>query len=186
MKSFMSIFAVAVPAALMANALVCFGAAAQTDYKFDNIDCAQSRVIPLAGMTCRATNVVTGGSTTGGMFKRWSVAGTTSDAYTHYFIWEGLDMRSHIRIVETLPEYLQWANARAQAGSQFGATTRYKDVDYTTFRGKEGRPCAGFRRLGDSRGAGYAYVMGGIKCWTNEREVTPAQITQFIDEGRLR
>lgn len=171
--------------ALLGAALMPTRVAAQNSYEWKVVDCTQSHLLPSAtGQVCRATNVVTGDG--GGMWQRSSVVGMTSEGYVHYFVWESLNMVAHIRITETLLEFLKWINPNAESGNGFSGMQRYGNSDYMTFRNKKSQPCAGFRRLGDSRRAGYVWVMGGVKCWPKEKDVTQVQIAQFIDQGQLR
>jgi hypothetical protein len=71
--------------------------------------------------------------------------------------------------------------------ARISAVTRYQDADYVTFNDdKEGRSCAGFRRLGKFQRGGYDSIMGGILCAPPGKVVATADITKLIDNVRLQ
>ena len=156
---------------------------AQDAYKWGDIDCAQSRIVPLSNGKCRATNVVSGGDTAGGQFQRWSVQSSTP--YTHVSLHESLIPNSYIRTTQTGPEYLKSANQRAKSASSISEAKRYSDADFYLFRAND-EECVGFRRYGPSRSVGYAWIMAGVTCAPKGTPLAQARIAEFIDSARLK
>jgi hypothetical protein len=142
-------------------ALPC-AAVAQDAYKWADIDCAQSRIVPLPGVKCRATNVVSGGASAGGQFQRWAILG--NQPYLHVYVAESLESNSYIRTTQTGPDYLSGMNQRAKsAAGAMSEAQRHGGADYYLFKAND-EDCVGFRRYGPSRSLGYAWIMGGVTC----------------------
>ncbi|MEK7994679.1 MAG: hypothetical protein AAB403_12815 [Planctomycetota bacterium] len=166
-------------------ALLTFGdAVAQDAYKWSDIDCGQSRLVPIAGAKCRATNVVSGGDGAGGQFQQWSIQGTGS--YVNIRLHEGLAGASYIHTKQTGVEYLKARDSRAKGSPDMGTAARHGDADYYLFKASGGEECVGFRRYGPSRSMGYAWIMGGVMCAPKGSALTPAQANAFIDSARVR
>ena len=161
------------------------GALAQaTTYKWSEIDCGQSRIAPWPGLRCKTTNVVT---TEGniGAYRQWSAYGTTSEGYIHIFVWEAQNSFSFITTEDTTADFLKWMYENGRNASQFSPVARYHEADYSSFRDGQ-RTCVGFRRTGSPRKGGYDKIVGGIFCAPPGRNLTPDQVTQFIDRVRLQ
>ena len=156
-------------------------------YVWKDIDCRQSRIVAWSGLKCRATNVVT---TEGniGAFRQWSAFGTNRDGYyVHIFFWEAVNAFSYVPADATTAEFLKWMFEHGTSVVQISAVTRYKDADYVTFNDdKDGRSCAGFRRLGQFQRGGYESVMGGILCAPRGKAIAINDIAIFIDSVRLQ
>src|SRR5207344_2586154 len=106
--------------------------AAQKTYTWSDIACSQSRIAAWPGLKCQTTNVVT---TEGNMgaFRRWSAAGTTSEGYTHLFLWEAQNSTSYMTTDETTAEFLKWMYSGGNP-SQFSPVFRLHNVDVSGFR----------------------------------------------------
>lgn len=153
--------------------------------KWSEIDCASSRIEPLPGLKCRST-----GSTPnswGAPYLQWSVAGPTPGKYyTHLFLSEGATAANAVSVRHSLVDQLKRMNQRAENGTDFDGGGRYQETDWITFKNPQANYCVGFRRLGDSRRMGFAWVLVGIRCWGAKHQPTTAQAYQFMDEARLR
>ena len=156
-------------------------------YVWKDMDCRQSRIVAWSGLKCRATDVVTGEGNIGA-FRQWAAFGANRDGYyVHIFLWDAENTFSYIPAETTTAEFLKWMFEHGTSVSQVSAVTRYKDADYVTFSdNKEGRSCAGFRRLGQFQRGGYASVTGGILCAPPGKAVVAADITKLIDNVRLQ
>jgi len=152
---------------------------------WSEIDCASSRIEPLPDLKCRSTGSVP--NPWGGTYRWWSVAGPTRGSYyTHLFLSEGATAADAVSVRHSLVEHLKWMNPRAENGTDFGDGGRYRETDWMTFRNARANHCVGFRRLGDSRRMGFAWVLAGMRCWAAKQQPTTAQAHQFMDEARLR
>lgn len=176
--------------------LVCFVAslmaagtadAAPQRYVWRDIDCGQSRIAAWSGLKCRTTDVVTSEGNIGA-FRQWAAFGANRDGYyVHMFVWEAENTFSYVPADATTAEFLKWMFEHGTSVAQVSAVTRYKDADYVTFNdGKDGRSCAGFRRLGQFQRGGYASVTGGILCAPPGKSIATNDIPIFIDNVRLQ
>ena len=156
-------------------------------YSWKDIDCRQSRIIAWSGLKCRATNVVT---TEGniGAFRQWAAFGTNRDGYyVHMFFWDAENSFSYLSADQTTADFLKWMFEHGASVERVSAVTRYKDADYVTFSdNKDGRSCAGFRRLGQFQRGGYASVTGAILCAPRGKGIVVKDVTTFIDNVRLQ
>lgn len=161
-------------------------AQSQKTYEWTVADCAQSPIAPWPGLTCKATNqVVSEGNV--GAFRRWSAYGNTSEGYVHIFLWQAQNNFSYITTDETTADFIKWMYEHGQQASQFSPVSRYRDADYITFMdGQNSKVCSGFRRTGSMHRGGYEWIMGGILCAPPGRQLTTAQVNQFIDRVQLR
>lgn len=156
-------------------------------YTWSDIDCRQSRLTVWAGLTCRATNVVTSEGNVGA-FRQWAAVGTSRDGYyVHMFLWEAQNTFSYLSADETTAEFIAWIFENGKFIAQPSPVARYKDADYVTFRdGKAGRMCVGFRRMGGPQRGGYDSLTGGVLCGPPGANLTEADISVFIDSVRAR
>ena len=156
-------------------------APAQTTYNWSKIDCGQSRIAAVPGLTCKVTNVVTTEGNVGA-FRRWSADGMTRDGYIHIFLWEGENSFSYVTTDETTAEFLKWMYVNSSSAAEFTPVARYGEADYSQFKDtKQTQDCAGFRRTGNPRRGGYDWIMGGIICTPAGRRLANGQLAQFID-----
>jgi hypothetical protein len=172
--------------------IVSFAAAAAafgetTRYTWKDIDCRQSRIVAWSGLKCRATNVVTSEGNIGA-FRQWAAFGTSRDGYyVHMFFWEAENTFSYLSADQTTADFLKWMFEHGASVAQVSPVTRYNDADHVTFRDdKNGRSCAGFRRLGKFQRGGYESVTGGILCAPAGKAIAVADIPTFIDNVRLQ
>jgi hypothetical protein len=161
-------------------------ASGQQAYAWSDVDCTRSRIAPLAGATCRTTNVAAGGDVAGGPGRRHSVRGTTAHGYVAVFMSEGIGSGAHVLTRKSTLEYLKLIDKRATDGSGWSDRTTYDGADYHTFVSSEGEACVGFRKLGDVRSFGYAWMMNGLLCAPKGQMLQRTQIGQFIDGMHVR
>ena len=180
----------------LAVSLVCFVAsfaAAGTAigetprYIWKDIDCRQSRLVAWTDLKCRTTNVVTSEGNIGA-FRQWAAFGTNRDGYyVHMFFWEAENGFSYLSADQTTGDFLKWMFEYGKSVAQVSAVTRYNDADYVTFTDdKNGRHCAGFRRLGKFQRGGYDSVTGGILCAPAGKGLATGDIPKFIEHVRLQ
>ena len=160
-------------------------AAAQDAYKWSDINCAESRLVALPNGKCRATNVVSGGDSAGGQFRNWSTF-SASGPYAFIQLFESQAARSHVYTRQTGIEYLKAITNVARDGLEFGDVQRHDGTDYYLFKSSTRNECVGFRRYGPARGAGYAWIMGGVTCEPNRAPLSKARISGFIESAKVR
>jgi hypothetical protein len=160
---------------------------AQTrSYKWSDIDCRQSRIVAPAGLTCRATDVVTNEGNIG-VFRQWAAFGNRPEGYEHVFLWEAENGFSYLNVERTTAEFLGWMYENGRFAGNFTEPVHYHGADYSLFEdGKRGWSCAGFRRLGEPQRGGYRSIAGGILCAPPGKTVTHGQIASHIDRLRLQ
>jgi hypothetical protein len=156
-------------------------------YTWKDMDCRQSRIVAWSGLKCRTTNVVTSEGNIGA-FRQWAAFGTNRDGYyVHMFFWEAGNTYSYLSADQTTADFLKWMFEHGKTIAQVSAVTHYSDADYVTFRDdKDGRSCAGFRRLGKFQRGGYDSVTGGIVCAPAGKAIAASDIPTFIDNVRLQ
>jgi hypothetical protein len=159
---------------------------AQGPYIWSEIDCTQSRLAPIAGTSCRTTNSVTGGDAAGGTGQRHSVRGTTEQGYVLLSLSEAIGSGAYVLTRMPVADYLKALDKRAANGTDWSGITAYGGADYSTFRSGEAESCVGFRKLGEKRNAGFAWIMHGLLCAPEGQTLQPAQMNQFIDDARVR
>lgn len=161
-------------------------ASAQETHVWTEVDCALSRVAPLPGATCRTTNVAAGSEVAGGRSQRHAVAGTTPLGYVYILMTEAIDSAASIATLKNAMDYLKLINKRAADGASWSAVSRHGGADYHTFKSNEAEACVGFRKFGDRRSAGYAWIMAGLLCAPRGEELQHAHLATFIDGARPR
>jgi hypothetical protein len=156
-------------------------------YTWTDTDCRQSRIVAWSGLKCRTTNVVTSEGNIGA-FRQWAAFGTSRDGYyVHMFFWEAENNFSYLSADETTADFLKWMFEHGKSVTQVSAVARHKDADYVAFRDdRNGRNCAGFRRLGKFQRGGYDSVTGGILCAPPGKAIATDDIQKFIDNVRLQ
>lgn len=167
--------------------LAAIGAAsAQDGYVWAEVDCAASRIAPIAGATCRATNAVAGRDAAAGMSRRHSMRGVTPLGHVYVVMSEAVDGGAYVLTLRSTVEYLKLMDRRATDGSGWSATANHGDAEYHTFTSAVGESCVGFRRLGERRSGGFAWMMHGLLCAPEGQTLEPGQLRGFIDATRPR
>jgi hypothetical protein len=166
--------------------LVSATAAAQERLVWSEVDCARSRIVPVPGAICRGTNIGAGSEIAGGAGQRHSLRGDTPFGYVSVVVSEGITGEAHVLTLKSAVDYLKLVDERAAGASAWSVVTRYGDAEYATFQSSKGEQCVGFRKLGESRSRGYAWMMHGLLCAPKEETLQDAQMIRFIDDARLR
>jgi hypothetical protein len=155
---------------------------AQDAYKWSDINCAESRLAAPAGAKCAATNIVSGGDTARGQFRRWSYSTPTA----FVFVWESLTSE-YMYTRATGVEYIKGISTVARDGREWSEVQRHDGADYYRFKSAAGSDCVGFRRYGPSRSAGHAWIMAGVTCATPRgTPLAQTRITEFIESAKVR
>ena len=148
-------------------------AVAQDTPHWYGIDCSHSRIAVPAGLKCSTTQNYAGGENgwggnAGGTFRGWMASGAG--------LMESASLKQAIR--SEMRDGDKLANFSA-LGNRGGA-------DYMTFTGGSGDACVGIRRSGPAQGAGYQWILFGVRCEPRGRPITDAEIDRFIGEGTYR
>lgn len=159
-------------------------AAAQGTYNWSDVDCAQSRLVPLPDTKCLATNVVNGGAGAGGQFQQWGLKGTVP--YISIGLHEAMGTNAYISTNVTGAEYLKLWDGQAKRSPDLGSPARHGNSDYYLFKASGGESCVGFRRYGPSKSGWFAWILMGVKCAPRGGTLTLAEATAFIDSVRVK
>jgi hypothetical protein len=166
--------------------LVSTPAAAQEALVWSEVDCARSRIVPISGAICRGTNAGAGSEMAGGVGQRHSLRGGTPFGYVSVVMSEGTAGQACVLTLKSTVDYLKLIDVRAAGASGWSGVTKYGDAEYATFKSSEGEECVGFRKLGERRNLGYAWMMHGLLCAPKEQTLQDAQMIRFIDDARVR
>jgi hypothetical protein len=165
-------------------------AGAQQTPVYSDIDCSKSKIAAPSGLTCRSTQEYNGGrgastmSGAGGTFKRWTSSGTAAGAKLFYYLQEGTTSSSFIYTTNTLEQSVRAFSPQGKDATGFTQTAPMNGADYVRFNSSEGDACVGVRKLGPSRGGGYAWLMYATHCAAAGKSLSDAWIGQFIGELR--
>jgi hypothetical protein len=159
---------------------------AQTSYGWSDVDCAQSRIVAPQGATCQATNVYTGRDAAGGAGRRHLVRRVSLQGWSLIVISEAIDTGAYIATRTATVDYLKALDKRVSDGSDWSAGTSADGIPTYTFRSTEDETCVGFRKLGEARSLGHAWLMHGLLCLPKGHALSPTETGRFIDSARVR
>jgi hypothetical protein len=70
--------------------------------------------------------------------------------------------------------------------ANFSALGNRGGADYMTFTSASGDACVGIRRYGPAQGAGYQWILYGVRCEPRGRPISEAEIDRFIAGANYR
>jgi hypothetical protein len=77
-------------------------------------------------------------------------------------------------------------SCRGDKLANFSALGNRGGADYMTFTSASGDACVGIRRYGPAQGAGYQWILYGVRCEPRGRPITDADIDRFIGGATYR
>jgi hypothetical protein len=172
-------------AAMLAAALPA-AAAAQPAPVWSTVDCARSRIAPLAEAACGSTGPGSFGDVAGGPGQRHVVRGITPEGYVAITLSEGAESGAYVLSRLDPVGYLKIVDRRAADGSEWAQGTARDGAAYHTFRSSVGEACVGFRKVGERRSLGYAWMMHALLCAPAGRLLEPEGIERFLAAARVR
>ena len=161
---------------------------AQDTIKWSDIDCSQSKIIVPAGVKCRGTQDISGGTSAasgvgaGGSYRNWSASGTVNGAKLNYFISEATAARSSIRSILSLDQWLMQNSPQGKGAKNFSASAPTSGGDYVTFTSAAGESCVGVRKYGTSRAVGYSWILYASRCAPGGKALGEADASKLLAE----
>lgn len=177
--------------ALVASVSLPAGASAQETVQWWDIACVHSKISVPAGLKCRTTQNYAGGqgswaSDAGGTFRRWMAGGDVGGVQYFYYLAEATSLGAAITQATSLQDTIRSEMARGGGASGYSALTNRGGADYMTFTSAGGESCVGIRRYGPSQGAGYQWILYGVRCDPKGRTTSDAEIDGFIAGATVR
>jgi hypothetical protein len=163
--------------------------AAQETLVWSDINCAQSKLVIPAGLSCKETNTAgtrnAAKSTGGGLTKRWSAYGTLQQVKLYYYVHDDFDGKSFVQVRDLAGETSNMGN-QARGATNISAPSKKGDADLVTFNNATGDNCIGIRKYGPPRGGGFGWVMWASRCTPAAVRASDADITAFIAGAGFR
>jgi hypothetical protein len=180
MHKSLSALAVAASALMMARPL-----AAQETPRWYGIDCSQSRLSVPPGLKCSTTQNYAGGEhgwggNAGGTFRRWMAVGTTDGGGAFYYLVEATSLGAALMEGDSLRQEIRSEMRDPSLLRDFSPLGNRGGADYMTFTSASGQACVGIRRYGPAQGAGYQWILYGVRCDPRGRALSDAEIDRFI------
>jgi class 3 adenylate cyclase len=153
-----------------------------------DIDCASSRIVTAAGMSCAASadySDVDGR----GRFRRWAAGLHGPAAATYLVLVDAVDAGStHLPLQqddegEFLPEISSFTRNNAQ---DWSSVTALGEGFYATFKASDGRACFAFAKPGPARGDGLAWVLRGYHCAPGGQPLSREAIAAIVAPLKAR
>ena len=174
--------------AVVASAGMAAGPAGGQDTpRWYGIDCSHSRITVPAGLKCSTTQNYAGGGNgwggdAGGTFRGWMAAG----AGVFYYMVEATSLGAGLMESASLKQAIRSEMRDGDKLANFSALGNRGGADYMTFTGGSGDACVGIRRTGPAQGAGYQWILFGVRCEPPGRPITDAEIDRFIGGANYR
>ena len=177
--------------AVLALASLPFEAVAQETMVWSVIACVHSKISVPPGLHCRTTQNYAGGhfgwaAGPGGEFRRWSATGDIGGVKYFYHLNEATSLGASIGAGGSLEEVIKADLERGKETRDYSALSNRGGVDFLTFTGATGDACVGIRRYGPSMGAGFQWILAGVRCEPRGRPITDAEIDRFIAGATYR
>lgn len=178
--------------AVGASALITAGEAASQDTpRWYGIDCSHSRLAVPAGLKCRTTQNYAGGEhgwggNAGGTFRRWLASGETDGGGVFYYLAEATSLGAAMMEGASLQQEIRSEMNDGNRLGNFSPLGNRGGADYMTFTSPSGQACVGIRRYGPAQGAGYQWILYGVRCDPRGRAITDAEIDRFIAGATYR
>lgn len=177
--------------ALLAAGSISAEAPAQETVHWWDIACVHSKISVPADLRCRTTQNYAGGqgnwaSDAGGTFRRWLAAGDLGGTQYFYYLAEATSLGAAITQATSLQDTIRSEMARGGGASGFSALGNRGGADFMTFTSAAGESCVGIRRYGPSQGAGYQWILYGVRCDPKGRTTSEAEIDRFIADATVR
>ena len=164
-------------------------ASAQETRVWADVDCSQMKITVPAGFKCRATQEYYGGqgastSDAGGVFRRWTAAGTVNNARLYYYLHEAIGTRSNVTSTESLEERTKQIGQKTD--KNFTQTKPIAGGDYVRYESASGQPCVGIRKYGPSTTTGFKWIITGTRCDQKGKAISDQDIANFMASADYR
>jgi hypothetical protein len=162
-------------------------AVGQDTPRWYGIDCSHSRIAVPAGLKCSTTQNYAGGENgwggnAGGTFRGWMATG----AGIFYYLVEATSLGAGLMESASLKQAIRSEMRDGDKLANFSPLGNRGGADYMTFTGGSGDACVGIRRAGPAQGAGYQWILFGVRCEPRGRPITDAEIDGLIGGGTYR
>jgi hypothetical protein len=174
--------------AFMASALMGAGpSVGQEAPRWYGIDCSHSRITVPAGLKCSTTQNYAGGENgwggnAGGTFRGWMASG----GGVFYYLVEATSLGAGLMENASMKQAIRSEMRDGDKLANFSALGNRGGADYMTFTSASGDACVGIRRYGPAQGAGYQWILFGVRCEPRGRPITDAEIDRFIGGANYR
>jgi hypothetical protein len=178
--------------AIAASAWMAAGPAVGQDTpRWYGIDCSHSRITVPAGLKCTTTQNYAGGENgwggnAGGTFRGWMASGAADSAGVFYYLVEGTSLGAALMESASLKQAIRSEMGDGDKLANFSALGNRGGADYMTFTSASGDACVGIRRYGPAQGAGYQWILYGVRCEPRGRPITDTEIDRFIGGAAYR
>jgi hypothetical protein len=178
--------------AAAASALMIAGEAVGQDTpRWYGIDCSHSRLAVPASLKCSTTQNYAGGEhgwggNAGGTFRRWMVMGETDGAGVFYYLAEATSLGAAMMEGAALQQEIRSEMRDGNKLGNFSPLGNRGGADYMTFTSASSQACVGIRRYGPAQGAGYQWILYGVRCEPRGRPITDAEIDRFVAGATYR
>lgn len=165
--------------------------AGQDTPRWYGIDCSHSRLSVPAGLKCSTTQNYAGGEhgwggNAGGTFRRWMATGATDGAGVFYYLAEATSLGAALMEGASLQQEIRSEMRDPDMLRDFSPLANRGGADYMTFTSASGQACVGLRRYGPAQGAGYQWILYGVRCDPRGRALGDAEIDRFIAGATYR
>lgn len=180
----------ALAVAALALTMAC-QAVAQDTPRWYGIDCSHSRIAVPSGLKCSTTQNYAGGEhgwggNAGGTFRRWMAIGESDGAGVFYYLAEATSLGAAMMEGASLQQEIRSEMRDGNKLGNFSPLGNRGGADYMTFTSASGQACVGIRRYGPAQGAGYQWILYGVRCEPRGRPITDAEIDRFIAGATYR
>ena len=153
-----------------------------------DVDCAQSRIWPTMGLSCRSTAELTPGGLSRGAdhFRFWNAVGTVRDVKYYYYVAEAVHPRAAIVSKQDLADALRARSPQARGSADMSEVRQLQGVDFVSFLSAAKEPCVGIRKTGPVNAEGARWLLYATRCVPPGQSITEADIDGFVREARLR
>jgi hypothetical protein len=162
---------------------------AQETLVWSDIDCAKSKLVIPAGLSCKETNTAgtrnAAKSTGGGLTKRWSAFGTLQQVKLYYYVHDDFDGKSFVQVRDLAGETSNMGN-QAKGATVTSGPEKRGDADLVTFTNAVKDSCIGIRKYGQPRGGGFSWVLWASRCIPAGQKASDTDINAFITGAGFR
>ncbi len=153
-----------------------------------DIECARSRILAGAGMSCAASAEYDGVDGRG-TFRRWAAGSHGPSAATYVVLVDAVDAGSvHVplRRDDENEFLLEISSFTRNNAHDWSALSAQGDGFYATFKAADGRACFAFAKPGPARADGLAWVMRGYHCPGGNAALSTDRIASVIGTLKAR
>ena len=113
-------------------------------------------------------------------------SGAADGAGVFYYLVEATSLGAGLMESASLKQAIRSEMRDGDKLANFSALGNRGGADYMTFTSASGDACVGIRRYGPAQGAGYQWILYGVRCEPRGRPITDAEIDRFIGGATYR